>query len=199
LNFLQNIAIQFAFLYAPLVHCVSEQVTPVLYRGPDPKVKDIYALHDKGVKTIISLRTHPERDKERLCEKLGMKWVQIKTGVFKTPSADQFDQFRSIVNDPKQQPVYASCEIDMDRTGVYIAAMRMVDQHWTEAQMNEEFREHHQKRWWPIFRKYQRVVTEYADSRLAKLPSGSPNSNSDLATVKESDETLSVNAKKLVK
>ncbi|MDR3612149.1 MAG: hypothetical protein P4L53_01195 [Candidatus Obscuribacterales bacterium] len=216
MNFLQNIAIQFAFLYAPLVHCVSEQVTPVLYRGPDPKVKDIYALHDKGVKTIISLRTNPEHDKERLCQKLGMKWVQIKTGVFKTPSADQFDQFRSIVNDPKQQPIYASCEIDMDRTGVYIAAMRMVDQHWTAAQMDDEFRLHHQKRWWPIFRKYQRVVTEYADSRLAKLPSDSSATNNDIAAgtgaetsvgsernaasfSKEPAETLSVDAKKLVK
>jgi protein tyrosine phosphatase (PTP) superfamily phosphohydrolase (DUF442 family) len=201
LNFLQNIAIQFAFLYAPLVHCATEQVTPVLYRGPDPKIKDIAALHDKGIKTIISLRTHPEHDKERLCQKLGMKWVQIKTGVFKTPSADQFDQFRSIVNDPKQQPIYASCEIDMDRTGVYIAAMRMVDQHWTAAQMDDEFRLHHQKRWWPIFRKYQRVVTEYADSKLATVPANPPDANTDLAasTNKEPAETLSVDAKKLVK
>lgn len=210
MNFLQNIAIQFAFLYAPLVHCVGEQVTPVLTRGPDPKVKDIYALHDKGVKTIISLRTNPEHDKERLCQKLGMKWVQIKTGVFKTPSAEQFDQFRSIVNDNKQQPVYACCEIDMDRTGVYIAAMRMVDQHWTATQMNDEFRSHHQKRWWPIFRKYQRVVAEYADSRLANLPANS--SDADHASIlseqtdqtasginKEPAETLSVDAKKLVK
>jgi len=195
---------------------MSEQVTPVLYRGPDPKVEDIYALHDKGMKTIISLRTNPEHDKERLCQKLDMKWVQIKTGVFKTPSADQFDQFRSIVNDPQQQPVYASCEIDMDRTGVYIAALRMVDQHWSAAQMNEELRLHHQKRWWPIFRKYQRVVTEYADSRLAKLPPNSSGANTDLAANtksetsivsdhnasglnKEPAETLSVDAQKLVK
>jgi hypothetical protein len=163
----QKLAIQVAFLYAPLLHGATEQVTPFLSRGPDPKVKDIYALHDKGFKTIISLRTNPETKKKKLCDSLGMKWINIKTGVFKTPSTEQFDEFRAIVNDPKNQPVYTSCEIDMDRTGVYIAAYRMVDQHWTEEQMKEEFTSHHQKKWWPIFRKYQRVVVAYANTHHA--------------------------------
>jgi hypothetical protein len=159
--------IQFAFLYAPLIHGATEQVTPTLMRGQDPKIKDIYALHEKGIKTIISLRTNPENKKREVCEKLGMNWINIKTGVFKVPTAEQFDQFRAIVNDPKYQPCYASCEIDMDRTGVYIAAYRMVDQHWTAAQMRDEFDHHHQKKWWPVFRKYERNVIAYAAQRKA--------------------------------
>ena len=162
---LHNLLIQFAFLYAPLIHANTEQVTPNLYRGKDPKIKDIQMLHDKGIKTVISLRTNPERKKQRLCQQLGMNWIQIKTGVFKTPSFEQFDQFRAIVNDPKQQPVYTSCEIDMDRTGVYLATYHMVDQHWTAEQMAKEFKDHHQKTWWPIFRKYQREVLAYAEKR----------------------------------
>jgi protein tyrosine phosphatase (PTP) superfamily phosphohydrolase (DUF442 family) len=157
-----------AFLYAPLMsHGPIEQVTPNLMRGPDPKVADIYALRDNGVKTIISLRTNPERKKQELCKKLGMKWVQIKTGVFKTPTDEQFDEFRQIVDDPKNQPCYASCEIDMDRTGVYIAAYRMTDQHWTTQQMVDEFTSHHQKKWWPVFRKYEGKVVAYAKKRNA--------------------------------
>jgi len=167
---LHNMIIQFAFLYAPLIHVGTEQVTPNLYRGPDPKVKAIYALHDQGIKTVISLRTNPERKKERLCQKLGMKWINIRTGVFKTPTDDQFDEFRRIVNDPACQPCYTSCEIDMDRTGVYLAAYRLVDQHWTSEQVNQEFKLHHQKTWWPIFRKYQRVVSLYASKRA--VPQG---------------------------
>jgi protein tyrosine/serine phosphatase len=159
---LHNIAIQFAFLYAPLVHSQVEQVTPNLSRGPDPKIADIYRLRDQGVKTIISLRTNSELKKQKLCKELGLNWYQIKTGVFKTPSDDQFDRFRAIVNDSKNCPCYASCEIDMDRTGVYIAAYRMVDQHWTREQMVAELRTHHQKRWWPIFRKYEAKVVAYA-------------------------------------
>jgi protein tyrosine phosphatase (PTP) superfamily phosphohydrolase (DUF442 family) len=175
----QNIAVQFAFLYAPFLHCVTEQVTPTLYRGPDPKVKDIYALHEKGIKTIISLRTNSEEKKRKLCEKLGMKWIQIKTGVFLTPTDEQFDQFRSIVNDPKSQPVLACCEIDMDRTGVYLATYRMVDQHWTAQQMAEEFAAHHQKKWWPPFRKYERKVIAYAEKRGYVADSDNTISSSD--------------------
>jgi hypothetical protein len=191
---LHNIAIQFAFLYAPLIHTPVEQVTPNLYRGQDPKVAEIYALKEKGIKTIISLRTNPERSKAELCKKLGMNWYQIKTGVFKTPSDDQFDEFRKIVNNPKNQPCYASCEIDMDRTGVYIAAYRMVDQHWTTQQMIDEFNSHHQKKWWPIFRKYEAKVVAYSkrkgqdpgdtsvlNTTAVKLPAGkdkvSPDAN----------------------
>jgi len=160
---LQNFFVQFAFLYAPLLHCQMEQVTPEIYRGPDPKAAAIHCLHDKGVKTIISLRTNPETKKEKLCQSLGMKWINIKTGVFKTPTADQFDQFRQIVNDPRNLPCYVSCEIDMDRTAVYLATYRAVDQHWTTEQSLDELNSHHPKRWWPIFRKYERVVTAYAD------------------------------------
>jgi len=165
---LHNVIIQFAFLYAPLIHCSMEQVTPGLYRGPDPKMKVIRELHDKGIKTIISLRTNPQRKKQKLARELGMNWVQIKTGVFMTPSFEQFDQFRAIINDPAKQPVYAACEIDMDRTGVYIATYRMVDQHWTAEQMDEEFKKHHQKTWWPIFRKYQRDVIAYSEKKKAE-------------------------------
>jgi hypothetical protein len=58
-----------------------------------------------------------------------------------------------------------SCEVDMDRTGVYLAAYRMVDQNWSPQQMREEFSKHHKKVWWPTFRKYQRVVISYAEKR----------------------------------
>lgn len=139
-----------------------------MYRGPDPKAKEIYKLHDQGFKSIISLRTNPERKKERLCKKLGMKWIQIKTGVFKTPTDEQIDQFRALVKDPANQPTYVSCEIDMDRTAIYIAAYRMVDQHWTFDQVNQELHKNHQKQWWPIFRKYQRVIADYAATHQTK-------------------------------
>ncbi len=159
---IQNFVLQFVVLFAPFLHSSMEQVTPVLYRGQDPKIKDIRVLHKKGFKTIISLRTNPETKKQKFCQTLGMEWIQIATGVFKTPADEQIDQFRAIVNNPAKQPCYTSCEVDMDRTGVYIGAYRMVDQHWSAEQMEKELRSHHQKRWWPIFGKYERVVKTYA-------------------------------------
>lgn len=142
-----------------------EQLTPTLYRGMDPKVKQIESLHEKGIKTIVSLRTNPQKKKAKLCKKLGMNWFVIKTGVFKTPTFEQLDQFRAIVNNPKMQPVYTSCEVNMDRTGMYVAAHRMVDLHWTAQQVADEFKAHHQKTWWPPFRKYQAQVEAYAAAR----------------------------------
>jgi protein tyrosine/serine phosphatase len=193
---LQNFFVQFAFLYAPLLHCHSEQVTPNLMRGPDPKMADIQSLHDKGIKTIISCRTNPQPKKRAECEKLGMKWIQITTGVFKVPSDEQFDQFRAIVNDPKNQPLYTSCEIDMDRTGVYIAAYRMVDQHWTAEQMDQEFHSHHQKRWWPIFRKYQAHVIAYAQKKQQEQNTANISSNKPAGPVSESITTQVQNVQK---
>jgi len=171
---MHNLILQFAVLISPLLHMQTVQVSPTIYRGPDPKIKDIYALHDQGIKTIVSLRTNPQYNKQELCDKLGMHWYHIKTGVFHTPSADQFDQFRTIVNNPKNQPCFISCEVDMDRTLVYLAAQQVVDEHWTIAQMEQEFKENHQKRWWPIFCKYERKVTEYANSRAQQTAQSTP-------------------------
>ncbi|HEY9712744.1 MAG TPA: hypothetical protein V6C72_04705 [Chroococcales cyanobacterium] len=161
----KTFVLQLSFFYAPFSHLPTESVTPILYRGSDPKMKEIQALHDKGVKSIISLRTNPEPKKAALCEKLGMHWYNIKTGVFKTPSDEQYDEFCSIVDNPANQPCFVSCELDMDRTSAYIAAYRLASQHWTVAQMTEELRNHHQKAWWPIFRKYRAKAIAYAERK----------------------------------
>ena len=166
--------LQFAFLYAPFVRPPIEQIDQNLYRGPDPSVREIYALHDKGFKTIVSIRTNQEDKKRKLCEKLGMRWVNIRTGVFLLPTDEQFDQFRATINKPENLPCLVSCELGMDRAGVYIAAHRMADQNWSAQKMVEEFHTHHQKRWWPVFRKYQQRVISYAERRQKQYSSHMP-------------------------
>jgi protein tyrosine/serine phosphatase len=151
-----------------------EQIGANLYRGSDPTVREIYALHEKGFKTVISIRTNAEEKKRKLCEKLGMHWVNIKTGVFLLPTDDQFDHFREVINKPENRPCLVSCELGMDRAGVYIAAHRMADENWSEEQMTQEFRMHHQKRWWPVFRKYQKLVVGYAARRQGQYSASAP-------------------------
>jgi protein tyrosine phosphatase (PTP) superfamily phosphohydrolase (DUF442 family) len=161
-----NFILQFAFLYAPLLHMhfTIEQVSPVLYRGLDPSAHEIQLIHDKGIKTIVSMRTKPERKKEALCKKLGMNWIHIPTGVLSTPKPEQFDQFLSVFNDPAKLPVYACCTIDMERSAAYVEAYRMKDQHWTSELVHDEFTKHHLKRWWPPFNHYQGVIEKYANA-----------------------------------
>ncbi len=162
---IKTFLLQFAVLYGAFIHSPPEQVEPDIYRGCDPKVKDIYVLHDKGFKSIVSLRLNPQNNKSRLCDKLGMKWFHIPTGVFLTPTFEQLDQFRVIVNDKKNLPCLVTCEVDMDRTGAYLAAYRLVDLHWSEEQIDQDFKKHHQKIWWPPFRAYQKDVLNYARSK----------------------------------
>jgi protein tyrosine/serine phosphatase len=163
--------LQFAIFYGAFIHCKPEQVEPGIYRGSDPKIKDIHRLNDKGFKAIISLRLNSQKKKENLCHELGMKWFHIPTGVFLTPTPDQYDQFRSIVKAPQNRPCYVACEVDMDRTGAYLAAYRMVDLNWSAKQIKEDFCKHHQKIWWPPFRKYEADVIKYAESQKEKMPS----------------------------
>lgn len=169
-----TLLLQLAFMWAPFCRCPIEQVTPTLYRGPDPRVSDIYRLHDQGIKTIISLRTNSQHKKQQLCSKLGINWVNIKTGVFKTPTPEQFDRFRTVVNSVANQPCYMACEVDMDRTSVYIAAHRLMDQNWSQEKAMQEINQHHPKKWWPAFRKYKNVLAVYGEQRAEKLVQQSP-------------------------
>ena len=73
----------------------------------------------------------------------------------------------------------------MDRTLVYLAAQQVVDEHWTIAQMQQEFKENHQKRWWPIFCKYERKVTEYANSRTQQQTAESTTSTQSIVSSSE--------------
>ena len=44
---------------------------------------------------------------------------------------------------------------------------------WSMQQVEEDLREHHQKVWRPVFRKYERHVIEYAENKkqIQKEPS----------------------------
>lgn len=164
---LRTFMLQMAFLFAPLVPGHTTEAEPGIYRGQDPKMKEIRELQQQGIKTIISLRTNPQRKKARLAQSLGMKWVNIPTGVFKVPTNVEFDSFRAVVNNPANKPCYVSCEVDSDRVGLYLAAHRLVDLGWTPEQVQADFKKNHQKTWWPPFRKYYARVVSYAESNRA--------------------------------
>ncbi len=162
---LQTFALQFAFLFAPLIHHQMIEVEPGLYRGTDPKIKDLPKLQQQGFKTIVSFRTNDQPKKSLRASQLGIRWVNIPTGVFLNPTDQEFDDFRAVINDPKNLPCLMTCEVNMDRTLVYLAAHQMVDKGWTAAQIDREFKEAHQKVWWPPFRKYRETVADYAAKR----------------------------------
>src|SRR3990167_8769274 len=115
--------------FAPdkLFHIRAEvpQLAPVhdwLLRGGHPTDKGIEKLHAAGVKTIISLRRYVDPGEEAaekaMCEKLGIKLVNIPMSEKVAPSGSQIEQFMSAVQEGKQSgKVFVHCKAGMDRTG----------------------------------------------------------------------------------
>lgn len=113
------------------------QLTENFYRGAQPTIIGYRMLAERGVKTIISFRTH--KPNKQLIESLGMKSVHIPLiPALITPS--QMAEFLRIVADPKNQPVYVHCRHGADRTGTMVAMYRIVFQHWTQKQALEELK-----------------------------------------------------------
>lgn len=145
----------------PITHM--QKISDILYRGSEPGVNELERLKAQGIKTIVSCRTNPEKSKARLAEKLGMNFINIPTGVFIAPGTKEINVFLRLVHNPANQPVYVSCIIGTDRTSVYVAAYRVVDQHYTYEQACADMKKNHLKPWWYSFRQYKKVVRQYAD------------------------------------
>ncbi len=104
-----------------------------LYRGGQPSLEGVEALARMGVRTIVSLRRpSAAMDAERrLAERLGMRWVNIPVYAWWRPSRAQIQQFLAIARDPAQRPVFVHCRFGQNRSGMMVAAYRIVQQGWT--------------------------------------------------------------------
>ena len=114
------------------------QLTENFYRGAQPTEQGYKMLADRGVKTIISFRTH--KPNKQLIESLGMESVHIPLNpALITPA--QMIRFLEIVSDPEHQPVYVHCRHGSDRTGTMVAMYRMVIQKWSRKQALAEMKD----------------------------------------------------------
>jgi protein tyrosine/serine phosphatase len=101
------------------------------YRGSQPSGHDYGDLSALGVKTVIDLTGDDgQADETRLVSAAGMKYFHIPMTTHVAPTTTQVDQFLTIVNDPRNQPVYVHCVGGSHRTGVMTAVYRMINDHW---------------------------------------------------------------------
>ena len=113
------------------------QLTENFYRGGQPTEEGYRILAKRGVKTIISFRTH--KPNKQLIESLGMESVHIPLNpALITPA--QMTRFLQLVADPTHQPVYVHCRYGSDRTGTMVAMYRMVMQKWPKANTLKEMK-----------------------------------------------------------
>lgn len=141
------------------------RVSPIMYRGTRPDKEIFEFLKKIGVKSVISARTNPQKNRAKLANQYGIKFFHVHTGVFKVPGQFEIDKFFSLVNDPANQPVYVTCWAGEDRTSFYVSLYQIVYGDWSYEEAVEDMDKHDLKRWWYVFNDYEQVIKEYADKK----------------------------------
>ena len=103
-----------------------------LYRGGQPSKKGLLKLKGLGVKTIISLRSNfvlTQREKV-MAEKLNMNFISMPLSGFSMPGNKKVKGLMEAITDNENQPVYIHCRSGRDRTGMVVAAYRIIFQRW---------------------------------------------------------------------
>jgi protein tyrosine phosphatase (PTP) superfamily phosphohydrolase (DUF442 family) len=116
------------------------RVSDALYRGAQPTAEGFRTLKKMGVKTVINLRSsHSDRP---LLAGTGLQYVHIRALAWH-PEDEDIAQALRIIRDPANQPAFVHCQHGADRTGVTIAAYRIVEQGWTTSMASAELPSFH--------------------------------------------------------
>jgi protein tyrosine phosphatase (PTP) superfamily phosphohydrolase (DUF442 family) len=118
----------------PNLHKVSD----TLYRSAQPTAAGMQRIKERGIRTVISLRTfHSDRDKIGQTG-LGYEHIHMKSWHAEQEDAEEFLR---IVTDPKRTPILVHCQHGADRTGAMCALYRIVVQGWSKKEALHEMRE----------------------------------------------------------
>jgi tyrosine-protein phosphatase SIW14 len=120
----------------PNFHRVNEN----LYRGGQPTSSGVSKLAEIGVKTIIDLRGGGERagKEEEKARSLGMKFISHPLSTTGAPAPEDIRELLSVMEDPKNWPVFVHCQRGSDRTGTVIACYRIAHDGWTNERAKRE-------------------------------------------------------------
>lgn len=111
------------------------QVSGSLYRGGQPTARGLRELEKIGVRTVVSLRSlHGDHTK---LAGTSLNYCRIKMRMW-DPQMDQVQLFVAIAACPINRPLFVHCLHGSDRTGLMIAAYRVVIEGWTKQQALEE-------------------------------------------------------------
>jgi protein tyrosine phosphatase (PTP) superfamily phosphohydrolase (DUF442 family) len=120
----------FCYLASPAGPPRFARVSEGVYRGGQPTRKDLEALRELGVRTVINLRREDRdawRQEEANARELGMKFLHFPFyGVF--GADDLFLQ--GIIEQMKQGNVYVHCKHGRDRTSLLISLYRVIVEDW---------------------------------------------------------------------
>lgn len=113
------------------------RVSDTLYRGAEPNRGGLEQLDALNIRTVINLQ---RRRTDRLeAEALGLHYVEIPVNAWQ-PREEQVVEFLRKVADPNGGPYLVHCQHGADRTGMMVAAYRIVVQGWSRDEAIREMR-----------------------------------------------------------
>jgi tyrosine-protein phosphatase SIW14 len=131
-----------------------------VYRGPRVDVPSDYGLLQisLGIKTVLNLESgFFEVSRSKLNSEftaltsLGMIPLHLEMSWILPPTIDEIEAAYTVLLAPKYCPVYVHCKMGLDRTGVVIAAYRVLFQGWSVDDAVQEMLDlgfHYWYFWW---------------------------------------------------
>lgn len=113
------------------------RVSPELYRGGQPEPEGFTKLEQMGVRSVLNLREN--RSDVPKAAHTGLHIMEYPMAASKATEADVEACLRLIKDAPK--PVLVHCWHGSNRTGIIVAAYRIVFQGWSVEAAEKEFRE----------------------------------------------------------
>jgi len=110
------------------------------YRGSQPEAADFEQLKRLGIKTVIDLRKDFVEQAPEWARSAGMQYFNIPLKASRAATEEQTNYFLSLVNDPKNWPVYVHCKGGRHRTGALTAIYRITKDGWTADQAYKEMK-----------------------------------------------------------
>lgn len=138
------------------------QISPALYRGAQPTPEGFKTLKKMGIKTIVNLRTfHTDR---RKLKGAGLRFAHMYCKAWH-PESEDVARFLKLMEDKNNHPVFVHCLHGADRTGMMVAAYRIIEQGW---KVDDAARETHNFGFHKIFKMIQRYLQRFDSEAIKK-------------------------------
>jgi tyrosine-protein phosphatase SIW14 len=133
------------------------RVTDTLYRGAQPSPDGFRALKALGVGIVVNFRDDDREiaAEQRQVEALEIKYVSIPWNARDNPPSAKIVQFLQLVRANPKTKIFVHCRRGAERTGVMIAAYRVVVEHEPVPEAVWEMRQFHYDWFWrPHLQRY---------------------------------------------